>query len=122
MFLDRWNNACSPTSGRRVDALLAPVMAHPSVPHNSCRWVGYTKVWNFLDYSALSLPVTTISKDVDHAESYEPRNSLDDWNWNLYDPNSMHGHPIGLQVIGRRFEEEKMLAVAKVMEDLNNIK
>lgn len=26
------------------------------------------------------------------------------------DPESMHGHPVGLQVVGRRLEEEKVLA------------
>lgn len=26
------------------------------------------------------------------------------------DPESMHGHPVALQVVGRRLEEEKVLA------------
>lgn len=30
----------------------------------------------------------------------------------------MDGHPIGLQIIGRGFEEEKVLGVAKVFEKL----
>ncbi|KAJ5820241.1 amidase signature domain-containing protein [Penicillium riverlandense] len=118
-YLDRWNNTRAPTSGRKVDVLLAPVMPHPAVPHNSCRWVGYTKVWNFLDYSALTFPVTAISKDIDIADpSYEPRNPMDEWNWNLYDSERMNGHPIGLQIIAQRLQEEKVLAAAKVFEEL----
>ncbi|KAJ5232537.1 amidase signature domain-containing protein [Penicillium chermesinum] len=118
MYLDRWNNTRG-QSGRKVDVLLAPVMPHPAVPHNSCRWVGYTKVWNFLDYSALSFPVTTVSKDIDVADpSYIPRNPNDEWNWNLYDPERMDGHPIGLQIIAGNLQEEKVLAAAKVFEEL----
>lgn len=85
----------------------------------NCRWVGYTKVWNFLDYSALAFPVSTVSREKDgFDESYVPRNALDDWNHRIYDPESMHGLPVGLQIIGRRLEEEKVLAAAKVIEDV----
>ncbi|KAF9883633.1 hypothetical protein FE257_003105 [Aspergillus nanangensis] len=118
MYLDRWNSTRGP-SGRKVDVLLAPVMPHAAVLHNSCRWVGYTKVWNFLDYSAMAFPVTTISKETDPAElNYAPRNAMDEWNWKLYDPERMDRHPVGLQIIARKMEEEKVLGAAKVFEDI----
>ena len=47
---------------------------------------------------------------------YQPRNDLDKWNWELYDPELMHGMPVGLQVVGRRLEEEKVLSAGKVIE------
>ncbi|KAJ5232287.1 amidase signature domain-containing protein [Penicillium chermesinum] len=119
MYLDHWNKTRGSTSGRKVDILLAPVAPHPAVPHNSVRWVGYTKVWNFLDYPALAFPVTTVSKDIDIPDPlYKPRNPTDEWNWNLYDPEKMHGHPVGLQIISQRLQEEKVLAAAKVFETL----
>lgn len=66
----------------------------------------------------MALPVTTISKDVDIVDSeYKPRNAMDDWNWKLYDPERMDGHPIGLQIIARKLEEEKVLGAARVFED-----
>jgi hypothetical protein len=37
--------------------------------------------------------------------------------WKHYDPVRMHGLPVGVQVIGRRLEEEKVLAVMKRIED-----
>lgn len=43
---------------------------------------------------------------------------MDEWLWGLYDPERMHGHSIGLQIIGRRLEEEKVLAAARVVEDV----
>jgi Asp-tRNA(Asn)/Glu-tRNA(Gln) amidotransferase A subunit family amidase len=35
----------------------------------------------------------------------------------LYDADKMHGLPVGVQVVGRRLEEEKVIAVMKRVED-----
>lgn len=35
----------------------------------------------------------------------------------MYDAEAMHGLPVGVQVVGRRLEEEKVLAVMKRLED-----
>lgn len=32
------------------------------------------------------------------------------------DPETFHGMPVGLQIMGRRLEEEKMLAIAVELE------
>ena len=37
--------------------------------------------------------------------------------YKLYDANAMHGLPVGVQIIGRRLEEEKVLALMKRVED-----
>jgi amidase len=103
-----------------VDLLLIPTMPHTAVPHRCCRWVGYTKVFNFLDYPALSFPAGRVDKEID-AEldaAYIPRNDHDAWNQKLYDLETMHGHHIGLQLVGRKFEEEKVLAAAQQVERL----
>lgn len=34
-----------------------------------------------------------------------------------YNANEMHGLPVGIQVIGRRLEEEKVLTLMKRVED-----
>lgn len=34
------------------------------------------------------------------------------------DPEQMHGHPVGLQVVGRRLQEEKVLAGMQVLEQV----
>ncbi|KAK5209518.1 hypothetical protein LTR99_007721 [Exophiala xenobiotica] len=119
-YNDKWNLAIAPDSGRTVDVILMPTMPHPAVPHKTCKWVGYTKVWNFLDYPALSFPAGQVeaSKDLAGPADYEPRNDYDAWNWKLYNPETMDGHPVGLQIVGRRFEEEKVLGVAAVMDKL----
>ncbi|RDW77691.1 hypothetical protein BP6252_05744 [Coleophoma cylindrospora] len=120
-YLDKWNSVKGPVSGRVVDVLLTPTMPHPAVPHKGCRWVGYTKIWNVLDYTALSFPAGSVSLEDDPLPEtrYQPRNELDAWNWKFYDPKSMDGHPIGLQIVGRRFEEEKVLGAARIIEEVS---
>ena len=136
-YLDKWNKARSET-GKKVDILLTPTMPHTAVPHRCCRWVGYTKVWNFLDYTALSFPVSEVEeRDVMTAkkvspgntteprpgatpEAYEGRNETDKWNWALWEQykERMVGHPIELQIVGRKLEEEKVLGAAAVIEEV----
>lgn len=37
--------------------------------------------------------------------------------YRLYSADDMHGLPVGVQVVGRRLEEEKVLSVMKRIED-----
>jgi amidase len=80
-YHDRWDSVRS-ASGRPVDVLLVPTMPHTAVPHRCCQWVGYTKVFNFLDYSALSFPAGRVDRAIDGEldETYVPRNDHDAWN------------------------------------------
>lgn len=82
LYLDRWNASTELTkSGKVIDLLLTPVMPHVAVPHQRCRWVGYTKVWNVLDYTAGVVPnVGFVDREVDQREEYEARNDMDVWN------------------------------------------
>lgn len=38
--------------------------------------------------------------------------------WERYDREEMDGHSVGLQIVGRKFEEEKVLGVARQFESL----
>ncbi|KAF9736094.1 amidase [Paraphaeosphaeria minitans] len=120
-YLDLWNSTKSSASGKPIDILLCPVMPHSAVPHRKCRWVGYTKIFNFVDYPSVVLPAGEVSKELDGTAvadmaAYEPRNALDEWNWNLFDLDAMNGMPIGVQVVARRLQEEKVLGAAKVID------
>ncbi|KAH0097549.1 acetamidase, partial [Aureobasidium melanogenum] len=120
--LAKWKNVKSPTTDKKVDILITPTMPHVSVPHRSCKWVGYTKIWNFLDSTALVLPAGQVDKSIDkplgdeEVCAYVPRNDMDRWKWALYDPVKMHGMPVSVQIVGHRLEEEKVLGAAHVIE------
>lgn len=122
-YLEKWKNIKSPATGRTADVIIMPPMPHPSVPHGGCRWVGYTKVWNVLDYSALVEPAgKVVSADIDSKWDFEPRNEMDAWNMDLWRKNkavmAQMGLPLGVQIIGKKLEEEKVLAAGKVIDDL----
>lgn len=118
-YHDMWNAARS-SSGQHVDVLLVPTMPHTAVPHGSCRWTGYTKVFNFLDYTALAFPAGKANKELDEKYNvkYDARNEIDAWNWGLYDGLAMEGRDVGLQLVGRRFEEEKVLGAMTQIKKL----
>lgn len=122
-YLDLWRSTKSAKTGEEIDILLTPVMPHSAVPHRKCRWVGYTKVFNFVDYPAVVIPAGNVSKELDGKTpmtmaAYQPRNPLDDWNWKLFDVDAMDGMPIGVQVVARRLNEEKALGAAKAIDDI----
>lgn len=77
-----------------------------------------------LDYTAGVLPVTFVNKDVDglpadfhSSEHYKSMNTLARGAYSVYNVEEMHGLPLGVQVIGRRLEEEKVLEGMKVIEE-----
>ncbi|KAI4594188.1 hypothetical protein KJ359_008463 [Pestalotiopsis sp. 9143b] len=122
-YLEKWKSLKSPKTGRNADILILPPMPHPSVPHGGTRWVGYTKIWNVLDYTALVIPGGKVeSQDTQAAWDYDARNETDEWNAALWTKNrdEMAGLnlPIGVQIVGRKLEEEKVLAAGKVLDDL----
>lgn len=104
-YLDRWNASTGLTkSGKMVDLLLTPVMPHVAVPHRGCGWVGYTKVWNVIDYTAGVVPnVGFVDREVDKKEQYETRNDMDRWNWEMCMFHSPNYHRceliLGVQMI-----------------------
>ncbi|KAL2816394.1 amidase signature domain-containing protein [Aspergillus cavernicola] len=117
-YLDKWQAARSP-SGKPVDVLISPTMPHVAVPHRSVRWVGYTKIWNLLDYPAVTFPVDYVRAEKDVLPpDYRSRNELDTWNWGLYDAKAMDGHPVNVQVVGRKLDEERVLGAATVIEQI----
>ncbi|RDA90709.1 hypothetical protein CP533_4948 [Ophiocordyceps camponoti-saundersi (nom. inval.)] len=117
-YLERWNAAA-------IDAILCPVMAFNSVRHDQFRHVAYTGVFNVLDYSCLSF-VTPLKVDeaIDQPDpNYEPLSPSCRQIHDEYDAGLMHGMPINLQLVARRLEEEKVLAMGRqVMEELSREK
>jgi len=80
-YLDRWVS-----SG--IDTLIMP--NNPWVGYKPWTWVksnayvGYTSIWNLLGYAALTVPVTSVSREKDIPDKewldYVPRNASDKFN------------------------------------------
>ena len=100
-----------------VDALLCPVGPGVAPKHNTARYWSYTSQWNLLDYPGVVFPVTYVDKHIDVWDSdLGCATGHDDDNRKLWDPEEFHGAPVGLQLVGRRFEDEKILAILKCIE------
>ncbi|EAU82124.2 amidase [Coprinopsis cinerea okayama7 len=116
-----------------LDFLITVPHPLPAFPHGggvkvSLMSVGVTFLFNLastlqLDYSAGVLPVTHVDKDIDglapnftSTPEYQSMNSVVKGVYSVYDAEKMHGLPLGVQVVGRRLEEEKVLQGMRVVE------
>lgn len=120
-WLARWQDA-------KVDALIAPASPwsavrrgftthRPGVPY-----YGYTAVFSLLDLAVGTLPmgrVRAVDADADDAddddawatERPQPFDELDAQIMDDWDPHLYANTPVGLQVVGERLGEEKVLGV-----------
>ncbi|KAM0469603.1 hypothetical protein ACHAPX_010381 [Trichoderma viride] len=102
--------------GKKLDAILFVTAPHTALPFDKFVWLGLTSIFNMLDWSSISIPLNEVAdKKVDTAvvppEDY--LSELDASIQKLYDAEKFHGLPLAVQLIGQRFEDEKLLAVAE---------
>ena len=99
-----------------VDGLIVPTAPYIAAKHGGQTHVGYTGLFNLLDYSAANFPSGVVGdreKDVYPKDLAEALNPLDEATRKAYDAEEIHGLPVGLQIVGRRVEEEKVLGMVK---------
>ncbi|KAM3508680.1 hypothetical protein MY10362_001044 [Beauveria mimosiformis] len=88
--------------------------------HDACSSCGYTFLFNLLDYTAGVIPVTHVDKKKDQLPNgfnVRSLNGVARGAYRHYNADNMHGLPVGVQVIGHRLEEEKVLTLMKRVED-----
>ncbi|EXU97172.1 amidase domain protein [Metarhizium robertsii] len=99
-YLEYWASTVKHTgTGRAVDAVILPVAPHAAViPGDAV------------------LPVTKADKNVDVAHGdFKPLTPKDEVNWRAY---TYDGAPVCVQLMGRKFEEERILGIAMRVEEL----
>lgn len=129
-YLARWNASAQRTAcGRPIDVILSPVLALVGAPHESLHHVGYTIPWNLLDFPALTVPIATVEPhgrdaaaplDYIAAEGRAPHGESDVANQALWQARGgvegFGGLPVVVQVVGRRFEEERVVGAARAIQ------
>ncbi|KAI2465553.1 amidase [Annulohypoxylon bovei var. microspora] len=99
-----------------VDAVIMPVAPHAANIPGKLYHIDYTETLNLLNYSVAVIPVTKVDKTLDPFDhSHQPLNKKDEKNWKAYDADTYHGGPVGVQIVARKFEEEKVWAIAKIV-------
>ena len=120
-----WGGSSKPA----LDAVLAPVQAVPAIPHGGCDRLAplacSTAMYNVVDSPVGVVPVTRVDATRDElsdawrsapgsgsklleTEIYGPKGA--------YNPRAMEGLPVGVQIVGQPWGEEKILAIMHVVD------
>lgn len=104
-----WNSTGS-NGEQMVDVILCPAGPGTAPLLNGARYWCYTSQWNLLDYPALIFPVTKADPELDPVDhEFRPIGPLDEENHKAYDnPKDFSGAPVSLQLVGRRYDDEKV--------------
>lgn len=94
-----------------MDVILCPCHPSPAPLLDTSYYWGYTSIWNLLDYPGIVFPVTSIEpeRDVLIPGRHEPRNQMDRWYQEHYDPVAQKDAPVCLQLVAKRLEDEKVV-------------
>ncbi|KAI9064095.1 amidase signature enzyme [Trametes sanguinea] len=116
------------------DGIIAPVLAMPGLPHNSVQYLSglacMDLLYNLVESPVGTLPVTRVRASTDFltAEHTDPRVGPGHGSPfiegllyrgggggdGFYDAEKMDGLPVGVQVVGRRWEDEKVVEMMRV--------
>lgn len=111
-----WNGNREP-----IDTLLWVPAAHPAVPFDEYTDLTFTGLMNIIDWPAVVLPLNEFVSPNDVKEDSTPENYLfgeeDKRIQELWTERREEfvGLPLSVQLIGRRGEDEKLLAIAKML-------
>ena len=115
-FLNRlieWNSLAP-----EMDVILCPAHHTPAPLHGTSKYWGYLSLWNLLDYPAVVFPVTRISQELDGKDrSYVPKNDIDRFCYEQYDVVRQKDAPVSLQLVAKRFEDEKLMQALKDIKE-----
>ncbi|KAH6711545.1 general amidase GmdB [Leptodontidium sp. MPI-SDFR-AT-0119] len=98
---------------KKLDVLLGPGCQSTAVKHDAYSYIPYTTQWNLMDFPAVVFPYMKSSKELDP----EPRVYTAPQKGPDYDPVLQDGAPCSIQITARRFQDEKCLAAARIIEE-----
>ncbi|KAH7102333.1 amidase [Auriculariales sp. MPI-PUGE-AT-0066] len=117
----------------QLDGIIAPQMAVPAPEHGATQYVpqmsAATFLYNVLDYPVGILPVTRVDPvrdslaanplppKVGHGNGTMVEHRLYGGSSPVYNAEKMAGLPVGIQVVGQRWEDEKVLGIMHVVEE-----
>ncbi|KAJ7099439.1 amidase [Mycena belliarum] len=115
-----------------LDGIITYVHASPQTLHDGSKMLSMMSApsltYNLVDSPAGVVPVTYVDAETDkltqawtdgpgHGSPMCERELYFKGKKPLYDPGAMHGMPVGVQVVGRLWEDEKVLAMMRVVDD-----
>lgn len=110
----------------KIDFILCPTYNNVA-PQPECvyNW-SYTSLFNLLDFPTLAFQTGMFQDpkldtwDPDH-QNYKYRSDLEKLECNNYDPEIFKGAPIGLQLAGKRYSDESVVAAGKTIIEILDV-
>ncbi|KAJ3558890.1 hypothetical protein NM688_g666 [Phlebia brevispora] len=123
-YRDKWREAMR---AQGIDFVMSVPHALPPMPKDGTGVAtlvsaNYAFLYNILDYPAGVVPVTFVDSTLDalpedhNTNTWPTLNDAERAVWSLYDATAMDGLPLGVQIAGGRFEEEKVLEGMKLLD------
>ncbi|KAI8957524.1 amidase [Daldinia sp. FL1419] len=107
-----------------VDVILSPAGPGVATKHGTGRYWAYTSQWNLLDYPVIVFPTKEAVKEgvlgekYEYPADYKPLNETDRYMYGLWKEHGAKGYkdaPISLQIVGRRFDDEKLFRATRIL-------
>nr|POF13838.1 acetamidase [Quercus suber] len=120
-FLEKWQATKQRTgTGRPIDGLIMPSTPFPASHHNSGWPWHYGELSALLDLTTGVFPVTRVDSEKDRIPpGWNPITVKDKETMEYYGkPTDYENAPVGLALVGRRLEEEKVTAMLTLMRDV----
>ncbi|KXS10318.1 amidase [Gonapodya prolifera JEL478] len=124
-FLEAWKSTVCPVTGRGISGLIMPVGGVSPLPHRAYEGLWdeliYMGLCNLLQLSAASVPCTTVKREDVYPAGFEPKEQ--GYARDLYDKytagfDEIVGAPVGVQVVGRKLDEENVCRLVKVVDSV----
>ena len=110
-YSDHWNSF-------NVDVVLSPVASGTAPVHGTSKYWNYTAVWNLLDYPSLSFPASDILRTSASNDTSDYPGIVAVTNGHAQGWNGEPSLPIGLQLTGKRWQDNEVLSALTVVEEI----
>lgn len=113
-----------------LDTVICPVQASPAVSHGSTKRLSplalQTIYWNVVDSTVGVIPVTRVAAELDALSDKLKQEKIEkagsrllakEYYSTVYNPTAMQGLPVGIQIVGPAWHEEKVLQIMEVLDD-----
>ncbi|RKP07466.1 amidase signature domain-containing protein, partial [Thamnocephalis sphaerospora] len=126
-FFAELDRQTTSTDGRRIDVLLSPGLHMPAMENDAKAELPFdislVCLYNLLEAPAGIIPALKLDRELDaqqdgvswYGDGREIRLAEQELR-RLYKPDTMHGSPVSIQVAGRRFEDEHVLACMRSID------
>lgn len=95
----------------QLDFLVTPTYANVAPVHETAYNWSYTSIFNLLDFPTLVVQTGLVQDPAVDVIAGVPvyRSPLEELEWQSYDPQVFAGAPIGVQVAGKRYQDEEVV-------------